>query len=215
MSSADTNTDVSALAAPPVGLEEWHLDLHADGARREDAVGAAARAAAARRPVRGVPAERDAPPALGGRARRARAGGRRRCRDLGPPAARRLPRREQLPHVGVQVRAARSRGEGAAARVARPRGDARAGGLGELRPRRAGPRRRRRERCSARGRPRGNPDGADSAAARRCSSRPCSKASRSTCSPSASTRTATRSTRCSTTPDGGCETTSPRRDSRR
>jgi hypothetical protein len=32
----DTNSDVSALAAP--GLEEWHLDLHAGGARREEAV---------------------------------------------------------------------------------------------------------------------------------------------------------------------------------
>jgi len=33
----DTNPDVSALAAAP-GLEEWHLDLHASGARREEAV---------------------------------------------------------------------------------------------------------------------------------------------------------------------------------
>jgi RNA polymerase sigma-70 factor, ECF subfamily len=33
----DTNTDVSALAAAP-GLEEWHLDLHASDARREEAV---------------------------------------------------------------------------------------------------------------------------------------------------------------------------------
>jgi len=33
----DTNPDVSALAAAP-GLEEWHLDLHAHGARREAAV---------------------------------------------------------------------------------------------------------------------------------------------------------------------------------
>jgi RNA polymerase sigma-70 factor, ECF subfamily len=33
----DTNPDVSALAAAP-GLEEWHLDLHAQGARRDDAV---------------------------------------------------------------------------------------------------------------------------------------------------------------------------------
>jgi RNA polymerase sigma-70 factor, ECF subfamily len=33
----DTNPDVSALAAAP-GLEEWHLDLHADGFRREEAV---------------------------------------------------------------------------------------------------------------------------------------------------------------------------------
>jgi RNA polymerase sigma-70 factor (ECF subfamily) len=34
----DTNPDVSALAAAP-GLEEWHLDLQAEGARREAAVG--------------------------------------------------------------------------------------------------------------------------------------------------------------------------------
>jgi RNA polymerase sigma-70 factor (ECF subfamily) len=33
----DTNPDVSALAAAP-GLEEWHLDLQAEGARREEAV---------------------------------------------------------------------------------------------------------------------------------------------------------------------------------
>jgi RNA polymerase sigma-70 factor, ECF subfamily len=33
----DTNPDVSALAAAP-GLEEWHLELHAHGARREEAV---------------------------------------------------------------------------------------------------------------------------------------------------------------------------------
>jgi RNA polymerase sigma-70 factor, ECF subfamily len=33
----DTNPDVSALAAAP-GLEEWHLDLHAQGARRDEAV---------------------------------------------------------------------------------------------------------------------------------------------------------------------------------
>jgi RNA polymerase sigma-70 factor (ECF subfamily) len=34
---ADTNPDMSALAAAP-GLEEWHLDLHAHGAAREEAV---------------------------------------------------------------------------------------------------------------------------------------------------------------------------------
>ena len=36
MPGPDTNADVSALAAP--GLEEWHLDLHTHGARREQAV---------------------------------------------------------------------------------------------------------------------------------------------------------------------------------
>jgi RNA polymerase sigma-70 factor (ECF subfamily) len=35
--TSDTNPDVSALAAAP-GLEEWHLDLCAEGARREEAV---------------------------------------------------------------------------------------------------------------------------------------------------------------------------------
>jgi len=35
--AADTNPDVSALAAAP-GVEEWHLDLHAQGARRDEAV---------------------------------------------------------------------------------------------------------------------------------------------------------------------------------
>jgi RNA polymerase sigma-70 factor, ECF subfamily len=34
----DTNPDVSALAAAP-GLEDWHLDLRAEGSRREEAVG--------------------------------------------------------------------------------------------------------------------------------------------------------------------------------
>jgi len=33
----DTNPDVSALAQVP-GLEEWHLDLHAEGSRRDQAV---------------------------------------------------------------------------------------------------------------------------------------------------------------------------------
>ena len=37
MAPPDTNPDVSALAAAP-GLEEWYLDLHASGARREEAV---------------------------------------------------------------------------------------------------------------------------------------------------------------------------------
>jgi RNA polymerase sigma-70 factor, ECF subfamily len=35
--AADTNPDMSALAAAP-GLEEWHLDLHGHGAVREEAV---------------------------------------------------------------------------------------------------------------------------------------------------------------------------------
>jgi RNA polymerase sigma-70 factor (ECF subfamily) len=38
LGAPDTNPDVSALAAAPAGLEEWHLDLHAEGARGEDAV---------------------------------------------------------------------------------------------------------------------------------------------------------------------------------
>ena len=37
MPASDTNPDVSALAAAP-GLEEWHLDLRAEGASREEAV---------------------------------------------------------------------------------------------------------------------------------------------------------------------------------
>ena len=37
MPAPDTNPDVSALAAAP-GLEEWHLDLHAQGARGDEAV---------------------------------------------------------------------------------------------------------------------------------------------------------------------------------
>jgi len=38
LSAADTNPDVSALAAAPAGLEEWHLDLHTEGVRRDEAV---------------------------------------------------------------------------------------------------------------------------------------------------------------------------------
>ena len=37
MPAPDTNPDVSVLASAP-DLEEWHLDLHAHGARREEAV---------------------------------------------------------------------------------------------------------------------------------------------------------------------------------
>ena len=37
MPAPDTNPDVSALAAAP-GLEEWHLDLYAEGAARDEAV---------------------------------------------------------------------------------------------------------------------------------------------------------------------------------
>ena len=37
MAAPDTNPDVSALAAAPA-LEEWHLDLDAEGARRDEAV---------------------------------------------------------------------------------------------------------------------------------------------------------------------------------
>ena len=37
MPAPDTNPDVSALAVAPA-LEEWHLDLHAKGTRRDEAV---------------------------------------------------------------------------------------------------------------------------------------------------------------------------------
>jgi RNA polymerase sigma-70 factor (ECF subfamily) len=37
LSAPDTNPDVSALAAAPA-LEEWHLDLHTEGVRRDEAV---------------------------------------------------------------------------------------------------------------------------------------------------------------------------------
>lgn len=37
MTARDTNPEMSALAAAPA-LEEWHLDLHTRGARREEAV---------------------------------------------------------------------------------------------------------------------------------------------------------------------------------
>ena len=37
MAPPDTNPDVSAIAAAPA-LEEWHLDLHAEGTRRDEAV---------------------------------------------------------------------------------------------------------------------------------------------------------------------------------
>jgi RNA polymerase sigma-70 factor (ECF subfamily) len=38
VSAADTNPDVSALAEAPARVEEWHLDLHAQGSRRNGAV---------------------------------------------------------------------------------------------------------------------------------------------------------------------------------
>jgi RNA polymerase sigma-70 factor (ECF subfamily) len=37
VAASDTNPDVSALAQAP-GLEEWHLDLHAEGIRGDEAV---------------------------------------------------------------------------------------------------------------------------------------------------------------------------------
>jgi RNA polymerase sigma-70 factor (ECF subfamily) len=37
VAASDTNPDVSALAPAP-GLEEWHLDLHAEGVRGDEAV---------------------------------------------------------------------------------------------------------------------------------------------------------------------------------
>jgi RNA polymerase sigma-70 factor (ECF subfamily) len=37
VAASDTNPDVSALAQAP-GLEEWHLDLHAEGVRGDEAV---------------------------------------------------------------------------------------------------------------------------------------------------------------------------------
>ncbi|HET7572273.1 MAG TPA: sigma-70 family RNA polymerase sigma factor [Gaiellaceae bacterium] len=37
MASHDTNKEMSTLSAPPRLAEDWHLDLHGDGARREEA----------------------------------------------------------------------------------------------------------------------------------------------------------------------------------
>ena len=90
----------------------------------------APRAPAARRPLRGLaPAAEPAAPARR-RLRRHRAPGRGRRARLRPRAARRLPRRQPLHHVGLQVRAARGGREAPQARLAGPRAPARAGGLG-------------------------------------------------------------------------------------
>jgi 3-phenylpropionate/trans-cinnamate dioxygenase ferredoxin reductase subunit len=143
----------SALSSPGDGASARGPGHHPGGAVR----GVARRAAGERPPARGGdrPAARPAPargslrgraPARGALARARRgarghrdAGGRRRA-DGCALEARRLPRREPLHDLGVQVRPARGGREAAPARLAGPRG----------RPRRrelAGLRRPRRERA--------------------------------------------------------------------
>ena len=93
------------------------------------------RAARAGRQVRDRPtAHRDALPARRG-ARRHRVRGRRRRAAQRATATGRLPWPQPLLDLGVQVRAARGRGEAAQARVAGPRDPGRAGDVEPLRER--------------------------------------------------------------------------------
>ena len=115
--------------------------------------------------------------------------------------ARRLPRREPLHHLGLQVRAARGRGEAAAPRLAGPRGGARARGLERVRRSAGDPlQEAARERascstpCGRRSTTRSPPISAG------CSSPWRSTRCRSTSSPSGSRPPAARSTRPFTTP---------------
>ncbi len=117
-----------ARVAPPAALRRRRA-----GRRR----GAAARAAAAGRALRGRAAPAGAPAPARRRPRRHRERGRRRRARLDPGAARHLPRRQPLHHVGVQVRAAGGGGQAAPARLAGTRGAARARDLEPLLRRRA------------------------------------------------------------------------------
>ena len=100
---------------------------------------AAARTAPPRGALRGRPAATRAAARPRRRARRHRDGSGRRRADERAPPARRLPRRQPFHHLGLQVRVARGRSQAAEARVARPRGSARAGELECLRERRPRP----------------------------------------------------------------------------
>ena len=126
-----------------------------------------ARAPSARGAVRGRP-----PPAVAAaparqRPRRHRQPGGRRCAGERAPAAGRLPRRQPLHDLGLQVRAARGGGQAEKARLAGPRGAARAGDAGACSrapgssPTRSWSRASCWRRCSARRR------GADAASAER------------------------------------------------
>ena len=128
-----------------------------------------------------------------------------------PRQARRLPRRQPLHHLGLQVRAARGGGQAAAARLAGPRGADRVRALGRSRRWRrfAGPRRRE-PRDSGRDRRRDAGPSSRRTSARSWS-RSRSTACRSTCSPSGWRPRAARSTRRSTTPGASCGRRSPSR----
>ena len=119
---------------------------------------AAARAAPPRRALRGRSPARDAAPPPRRRARRHRPPGGRRRADERAAAPRRLPRREPLHDVGLQVRPARGGGQAPQARLAGPRDPARARDLEPVRERAARARRRgRAERAPRRGRARRSP----------------------------------------------------------
>ena len=150
-----------------------------DGARRE-----LARSAAPRRPPRDPAAPRLPAAPARRRPRRPRAPERRRRAGRDPRQARRLPRRQPVHHLGLQVRAARGGGQAAPARLAGPRGADRVRALGRLADRRRFPGRRRREPRDA-GRDRRRDAGRALAASARASwSRWRSTGCRSTCSPS-------------------------------
>ena len=118
--------------------------------------------------------------------------------------ARQLPRRQPLHHLGLQVRAARGRGQGPPPRLAGTRSAARARKLGrDRRPRLDTAAGRRDERAVRR--PRRAIETELPRTSARCSSPSRSTTSRSTCSPNGSTRPAERSTRPSTTPAANSE----------
>ena len=110
--------------------------LRSDGAAARDRRARAARAAAEGRALRALAALRRARPRPGRGARRPRAAGRRRRVRRGARQARRLPRRQPLHHLGLQVRALRGRRAGAPARLAAPRGARRQRALARRRRRR-------------------------------------------------------------------------------
>ena len=118
-----------AASARPLDAEssEWLRTLRArTGRGRCDRP--PARTAPPRGTVRGRPPPVDAPASARQRARRHRHRGRRRRAHERPPAPRRLPRRQPLHDLGLQVRAARGGGQAAETRLAGTRDPARGRG---------------------------------------------------------------------------------------
>ena len=120
----------SAGQTPDESSELWLARLRADGAEREAALGELHELLLAGRAVRDRPPPRFAVASPPRRPRGARLPDRRRRPAGDPREARRLPRREPLHHLGLQVRAARGGREGAPPRLAGEGGPARGRGLG-------------------------------------------------------------------------------------